>query len=91
MKTEIQHKNPYTSTAKWAVWYNLKVFFRVSPTGFFSISQNVGKSLKLIKNKLNLQVMKGCQPVLGCELARKKQGNGQIEGTHPMSILALKG
>ena len=35
--------------------------------------------------------MKGCQPVLGCELARKKQGNGQIEGTHPMSILALKG
>ena len=39
----------------------------------------------------HLQVMKGCQPVLGCELARKKQGNGQIEGTHPMSILALKG
>ena len=63
----------------------------MSPTGFLRISPNVGKSLKLIKNKLNLQVMKGCQPVLGCELARKKQGNGQIEGTHPMSILALKG
>ena len=35
--------------------------------------------------------MKGCQPVLGCELGRKKEGDGKIEGTHPRSILALKG
>ena len=82
---------PYTCSAKWAVWNNLKVFFRVSPTRFLSISQNVGKSLKFIQKKLNLQATKGCQPVLGCELGRNRQGDRKIEGTFPRSVLSLKG
>ena len=35
--------------------------------------------------------MKGCQPVLGCELGRKRQGVRKIEDTRPRSVLTLKG
>ena len=35
--------------------------------------------------------MKGCQPVLGCELGRKRQGVRKIEDTLPRSVLTLKG
>ena len=55
------------------------------------ISQNVGKSLKFIQKKLNLQAMKGCQPVLGCELGRNRQGDRKVEGTGPKSVLSLQG
>ena len=63
----------------------------MSPTGFLRISPNVGKSLKLIKNKLNFQATKGCQPVLGRELGRKKQGDRKIEDSRPRSVLTLRG
>ena len=91
MRKGNSNKDPYTSSAKWAVGYSLKIFFRVSPTGFLRISQCVGKSLKLIKSKLNLQATKGCHPVLGCELGRKRQGDRKIEGTRPRSVPSLKG
>ena len=81
--THVQRNGQYGTISRFSSEYPQQDFSEFPP--------NVGKSLKLIKSKLNLQARKGCQPVLGRELGRKRHGDRKIEDTRPRTVLTLRG